>query len=121
MSRVYIAGPMTDMPDFNRPAFRREAERLNSEGYAVLNPATLPDGLSQAQYMDICIAMVRCANTVFMLQGWEKSAGARAEHAMAEKLDLEIIYQEKNSKQWEINRMLLSLLLAQCFLIQRAE
>lgn len=95
---IYIAGPMTGIENFNRPAFWREAVRLSSDGHAVLNPAILPGGLTQAQYMDICLAMVRCANTVLMLQGWELSAGAKAEHALAEKLGHEIIYQEENNE-----------------------
>ncbi|HCM9689262.1 TPA: DUF4406 domain-containing protein, partial [Enterobacter cloacae subsp. cloacae] len=47
-------------------------------------------------YMDICLAMIRCADAVFMLRGWEKSAGARAENALAEKLEMEIIFQEED-------------------------
>lgn len=92
--KIYIAGPMTDIPKYNRPAFHFEAMRLASEGHVVLNPATLPDGLSQPEYMDICLAMLRCADGIFLLSGWQNSAGAKAEHALAKKLDLEIIHQE---------------------------
>jgi hypothetical protein len=81
-------------PKYNRPAFHFEAMRLASEGHVVLNPATLPDGLSQPEYMDICLAMLRCADGIFLLSGWQNSAGAKAEHALAQKLDLEIIHQE---------------------------
>jgi hypothetical protein len=52
---------MTGIAKYNRPAFHFEAMRLASEGHVVLNPATLPDGLSQPEYMDICLAMLRCA------------------------------------------------------------
>lgn len=90
MSRIYIAGPMTGYKDFNRPAFNELAASLCAEGHVVLNPATLPSGLTQAQYMDICFAMVRAADAVYMLEGWEHSPGARAENALAEKLGLEI-------------------------------
>lgn len=92
--KIYIAGPMTGIPKYNRPAFHFEAMRLASEGHVVLNPATLPDGLSQPEYMDICLAMLRCADGIFLLSGWQHSAGAKAEHALAQKLDLEIIHQE---------------------------
>jgi hypothetical protein len=40
--------------------------------------------------MDICCAMIRCADAVFMLRGWEKSAGAVAEYALARKLVLRL-------------------------------
>ncbi|EOJ0049796.1 TPA: DUF4406 domain-containing protein [Enterobacter hormaechei] len=93
--KIYIAGPMSGLPDFNRDAFNHAHVFLGAKGHVVLNPALLPDGLTQAEYMDICLSMLRCADAVFMLRGWEKSAGARAENALAEKLEMEIIFQEE--------------------------
>ncbi|HDZ9166244.1 TPA: DUF4406 domain-containing protein [Klebsiella quasipneumoniae subsp. quasipneumoniae] len=94
---VYIAGPMTGLPDFNRQTFHAAAAMLHSQGHTVLNPATLPDGLSKNQYMDICIAMLRCADSIFLLKGWEESAGASAEASLAAALGLEISTQDKNA------------------------
>lgn len=91
--KIYIAGPMTGYPDYNRAAFNAKASELMSEGHIVLNPAVLPGGLCQSEYMDICLAMVRSADAIYLLKGWEASAGARAEHAMAEKLELTVIYE----------------------------
>lgn len=93
--KIYIAGPMSGLIEFNRPAFMFTAEKLTGRGHTALNPAILPDGLLQAEYMDICLAMLRCAHAIYLLDGWEKSAGARAEKALAEKLRLEIIYQSE--------------------------
>jgi hypothetical protein len=93
---IYIAGPMSGYPMFNRPAFNLEAYRLDGLGYAVINPATLPDGLSQTQYMSICIPMVIAADEVRILSGWQKSPGAIAEHALAEKLGKVISYQNED-------------------------
>ncbi|HAT3921239.1 TPA: DUF4406 domain-containing protein [Kluyvera ascorbata] len=93
--KVYIAGPMSGLPNFNRAAFNHAHFHLWSKGHVVLNPALLPDGLTQPQYMDICLAMLRCAHAIYLLDGWEKSAGARAEKALAEKLSLEIMYQSE--------------------------
>ncbi|MFU0912997.1 DUF4406 domain-containing protein [Kluyvera intermedia] len=93
--KIYIAGPMSGMPNFNREAFNHEQIILGAKGHVVLNPALLPNGLTQPQYMDICLAMLRCAHAIYLLDGWEKSAGARAEKALAEKLRLEIIYQSE--------------------------
>jgi hypothetical protein len=44
-----------------------------------LNPAMLPAGLEHAEYMDICLAMIRSADTIYLLHGWEQSEGAQAE------------------------------------------
>ena len=91
--KIYIAGPMTGYPDYNRAAFNAKASELTAEGHIVLNPAVLPGGLCQSEYMDICLAMVRSADAIYLLKGWEASAGARAEHALAEKLELTVIYE----------------------------
>lgn len=64
-----------------------------------LNPAALPDGLSQREYMDICLAMLRCADAIHMLHGWQESEGAVAEHAMAKKLGIKISYQFEGAAQ----------------------
>lgn len=88
--RIYIAGPMTGYENFNREAFNAKADDLRIGGFTPLNPAILPDGLTQGQYMDICFAMIRAADGIHLLDGWEKSKGALAELAYAEKLELAI-------------------------------
>lgn len=90
MSVIYIAGPMTGKPDFNRTAFTRTATRLRMPGHTVLNPAILPDGLAYEHYLDIGFAMLRGADEIYLLDGWQHSAGATAEHALAKKLGLKI-------------------------------
>ncbi|SPX37520.1 phage protein [Escherichia coli] len=87
MAVIYIAGPMTGYKDHNRTAFFTEAMRLAADGHVVLNPATLPEGLSQQQYMSICIPMLMCADAIYLLEGWVDSAGARAEYVMALKTE----------------------------------
>lgn len=37
--RIYLAGPMTGLPEHNFPAFHAEAARLRGLGYHVENPA----------------------------------------------------------------------------------
>ncbi|EOQ2709603.1 DUF4406 domain-containing protein [Shigella sonnei] len=97
--RIYIAGPMTGYENFNREAFHKAEEALKREGHTVLNPAVLPDGLTQPQYMDICMAMIRCVDAIYMLKGWQRSAGAKAELALAEKLGHAVIFQEATSER----------------------
>lgn len=92
-TKIYIAGPMTGIPEFNRPEFFKAEAQLIEKGYITLNPAQLPGGLTDAQYMDICCAMLRAVDAIYMLEGWERSAGARAEKALAEKLEISIQFQ----------------------------
>lgn len=93
MPIFYIAGPMTGLENFNRESFYAMARHLKDEGATVLNPATLPDGLTQAQYMDICLAMLRCATHIVMLEGWQNSEGAKIERALAIKSGLIVEYE----------------------------
>ncbi|ENR1369437.1 DUF4406 domain-containing protein [Escherichia albertii] len=88
--KIYIAGPMTGYENFNRDAFNKEAERLSRHGHSVLNPATLPNGLTQCEYMDICFAMLRSADAILMLPGWKASAGATAEYYYAYKMEMPV-------------------------------
>jgi len=85
--------------NYNRPMFNAVAQQMLSGGHVALNPATLPDGLSQREYMDICLAMLRCADAIHMLHGWQESEGAVAEHAMAKKLGIKISYQFEGAVQ----------------------
>src|SRR5690606_26470176 len=47
MKRIYIAGPMTGLPDLNFPAFHAEAARLRSRGVDVVNPAEINGGADE--------------------------------------------------------------------------
>lgn len=42
MKRIYIAGPMSGLPEFNYPAFNRAAAVLRAQGHHVENPAENP-------------------------------------------------------------------------------
>ena len=80
---VYIAGPMRGLPDLGRRAFSVAEGCLRARGYAVLNPGNLPEDLPAEAYMPICLAMLREADVIALLPGWENSAGAKIEAAFA--------------------------------------
>ena len=60
---------------------------------ADLNPSVLPAGLTQEEYMKICIQMLHICDTIYMLEGWEKSVGAKIEHSLAVQAGKPIIYE----------------------------
>ncbi|EGR2141049.1 DUF4406 domain-containing protein [Vibrio cholerae] len=93
MKKIYIAGPMTGLPEFNKPAFFNKEHSLKQDNWIVLNPAILPDGLQHHEYMEICLPMVRVSDAVFMMKGWEDSKGANMEHDYAKDIGLEIYYE----------------------------
>lgn len=101
---VFIAGPMTGYHNFNRDEFNAEARILEERGFAVLNPATLPDGLLHEQYLQITLAMLAQADAVFLLNGWEKSTGATREFDRADELGLLFLYQDWESVPFAVLR-----------------
>lgn len=101
VSKLYIAGPMRGIPEFNFPAFDVATDLLATAGHYPINPAdhdrangfnprgmtghedlaelgfSLPDALTWD------LQQVAEADGVAVLEGWEKSKGARAEVATA--------------------------------------
>ena len=98
--KVYIAGPMTDMPNWNVEAFA-EAERWYSDrGHTVLNPASHtprvnPESITHAEYMKIALAMVDAVDALVMLDGWRYSKGARIEHRYASEHGKILLYDKE--------------------------
>jgi len=84
---VYLAGPMSGYPDFNRPAFAASAERLRAMGFFVLNPGTLNPDCDYRQALSVDLMWILAhAEIVAFQEGWQASPGALAEHALAEAL-----------------------------------
>ena len=94
MKRIYIAGPMSNMPSLNFPAFHAEAARLRGLGYEVVNPAEVnPDptaGWHACMRADIA-QLVTC-DAVRLLDGWESSRGASLEAHIAHALGMALVY-----------------------------
>lgn len=80
---VFISGPMSGIPGFNRDTFRSAEIHFRNAGYAVINPAVLPTDLDDSKYTPICLAMIDQSDIVFMLDGWKESRGARLERDYA--------------------------------------
>ena len=86
-NHVYIAGPMSGLPDHNYPEFNRMATVLEKMGYEVLNPATIANGDTSKPYnfyIRESLKMISNASMVVFLNGWEKSKGANLEKHCAD-------------------------------------
>jgi hypothetical protein len=76
MMRVYIAGPMTGLPDYNFPAFNAAAQAWRVAGWEVLNPAESFDGrtdLPYEEYVEHDLDLLKTCDAIAMLPGWNGS------------------------------------------------
>jgi len=91
--KIYIAGPMTGIKDFNYPAFNAEAARLRALGHEVLNPAEnpAPPCGSWAGYMRLALRQLIECECVVLLPGWIESKGAMIERNLAQALGMAIV------------------------------
>jgi hypothetical protein len=113
--KVYVAGPMRGIPEFNFPAFHTATAKLREQGHHVFNPAEKDNerhgkdiskgneagcekiaaeqhgfNLREALGHDLQFICAE-ADAIALLPGWENSKGAKAEHATALALGLEVI------------------------------
>jgi hypothetical protein len=94
MSRVYLAGPMSGIADWNFPAFHKVAERLRAEGYVVANPADHFGGDTTRrwdEYLKVAVAAVTICDLLAVLPGWQESKGARLEVFTARSLGIPVL------------------------------
>lgn len=91
--RIYIAGPMTGIPDLNFPAFNAEAARLRAAGWEVLNPAEInPDHtMAWADCMRRDLAALVTCDAIQLLPNWRASRGATLEYHVARELGLQVL------------------------------
>lgn len=100
---VYIAGPMRGIERYNYPAFDAAAAELRAAGWEVYSPADMdrnagidamtmpadtdwdkfPPGFDVAACASRCLEGVLASGAIYLLPGWSKSQGARAEYSVA--------------------------------------
>ena len=76
--KVYIAGKITGCENYEA-RFAEAARFVQGLGHVALNPAALPAGLSKADYMRTCLAMIDSADEVWTLPNATDSPGAALE------------------------------------------
>lgn len=105
--RVYIAGPMTGITEWNYPAFFDAERQLTALGHQVINPArtdgdTLEKALAAAgspeepsqswdYYLRRDVVHVTEVDALCLLPGWQKSRGAKLEAHIAKALGLQML------------------------------
>lgn len=113
--KIYLAGPMRGIPEFNFPTFNDTTARLRAEGHVVFNPAERDNerhgvdiskgnetgseehaskqhGFSLREALGEDLAWITSeAEAIYLLPGWKQSSGAAAEHATAKALGLKVV------------------------------
>ncbi|MBQ6409741.1 DUF4406 domain-containing protein [Candidatus Saccharibacteria bacterium] len=96
---VYLSGPMTGLPDYNRAAFNMRAEAFKALGYTVLNPAeiSVTHGTDKAYsfYLKRALRMMLSADVVYVFGSWYKSTGVRLELQVAGMLDMPVVFEQE--------------------------
>ena len=88
---IYVAGPMSGLPQNNYPAFNHAEKLLQEAGYTVVNPAR--STLKAAHYTDFLrhdLKMLLECEAVATLTDWEHSTGARNEVMVAGTLGMPV-------------------------------
>lgn len=107
--RIYLAGPMRGIPEFNFPAFDAAAKALRKNGHEVFNPAErdrsvgfstkgltgnedlAAEGFSLREALAADTEYIsKRADAVALLPNWENSSGVAAEIALARALGLPV-------------------------------
>ena len=89
--KIYIAGPMSGLPDFNYPAFFKAADLLTAAGYEPINPARAESREGCASWLDfmrLSLIDIAACDGIATLDGHENSRGARIETRLAWDLGL---------------------------------
>jgi len=100
--KIYLAGPMSGLPNYNKAEFNKAAAFLRAKGNEVFNPAELDMpgyGVKEVERAAFAIEfeyICREAEAIALLPGWENSRGAFAEWALGVRcLRHEAIYLKK--------------------------
>jgi nucleoside 2-deoxyribosyltransferase len=94
--KLYLAGPMSGLPEHNFPAFFSGAAKLRTAGYNVVNPAereTRAEMLAMGYTLNLKadIKLVVDCDGVALLPGWENSKGAKLEISVARALNIPVM------------------------------
>lgn len=92
MKKVYIAGKINGLENY-REVFAEAEKELTEQGCICMNPSVLGEGFNYEVYMPICLAMLEACDTIYMINNWNDSRGAKLEHEYAKLQGKKIVYE----------------------------
>jgi hypothetical protein len=105
---LYIAGPMSGYPDFNRTKFNEVAKKYRQMGIRVFNPAEHDNPALESTepwdyYMRRDIPELCQCSKMMLLNGWQESEGAKLELTIAKALGIHV-YDEQEKRLFETTK-----------------
>jgi hypothetical protein len=103
---IYLAGPVSSIDEAEYIGhFRKAADEISRRVKAesldikVLNPVaycagTILKGSPWHVYMRACVSRLALCDGIGLLQGWDKSQGARLEYNLSQELRIPVVYLE---------------------------
>jgi nucleoside 2-deoxyribosyltransferase len=103
MTKIYIAGPVTNDPDYMQK-FERAAEMLADEGYEPVSPVApgLVDGWEYRDYINRGLRMLMDCDGICLLPGYKDSKGTLVEIRYATLCELQFMYIVQILDEWRI-------------------
>jgi len=93
MKKVYIAGPVSGIESFNRPAFESARDKIKAMGDEAVVPLDILPYRPELLWVDYMRADLRellSCDEVRALPGWELSRGASIEVRLAQSLGIPV-------------------------------
>ena len=111
--RIYIAGPMTGIARWNRPAFIKAAEKLRGLGWEVTSPVEIADAFGSQNtivttpglletVIDEELAQLATCDAIYLLNGWQRSRGAKCELFLALDKGMDVLLEGQATEEAKV-------------------
>ena len=107
--KIFISGPMTGYPKYNFPEFDAWEKRLAAAGHEVVNPTHISRSYKKEEVLDHGekflemqqrqLDALKTCDTIFLLNGWENSNGAKLELKAALELNRNVVLQDNSLEE----------------------
>ena len=103
--KLYLAGPMTGIPEYNFPEFARVTGILRERGFDIASPHEIDHGetdetrgsLPYETYLLAGLKLLLDCDGLILMSGWVNSKGAREELNLANAVRMDVYFYESKT------------------------
>lgn len=92
--KIYLSGKITGDEGFAEK-FKAKEEELSARGDYVFNPALHPDMFTHGQFMQIDLLALSFCDSIYLMDNWRDSKGAKMEFEQAKILGLDVDFEKE--------------------------